>query len=132
MFDISPAAWYLDLGIIAGALTSVGIIVKKGVVPMLRALWIAILAAPRIAEGAEQLVALLGGDVLERLDEGTKKFVANDQRLEEHRERLDSHTRVMQTHGERILSIEHRLHTHPAHVEHEFMIDVLNEPRVGS
>jgi len=86
--DITPGGWYADLTAWAAAVTATGILFQKVVRPLARAFWAATLAAPRIAEGAEKLVALLEGDVLDRLDEGSRKFAAHEEILADHEGRI--------------------------------------------
>lgn len=105
MFDITPGGWYADLGAWAAAITASGVIFQKGARPVFRAIWIAVLAAPRIAEGAENLIEMLEGDVLKRLDEGSKKFAATETRL-------DQHDAILVEVGERLIAVEKNAHSH--------------------
>lgn len=76
VIDVTTGPWYVDLGVIAGALTACVTVYRYGVAPVGRAMWAAIVAAPKIAESARELVDLLDGKVLDRLDAGGRRFEA--------------------------------------------------------
>lgn len=80
-------AFILGMAALVGAL---GVLWKQGIAPLMRAIWAAILAAPKIAESAGELVDLLNGKVIERLDEGSRRFAGIDERLEGHETRIGS------------------------------------------
>lgn len=109
--------WYVELGIIAGALTSAAVIWKLGVVPGSRWFWhaasavaAAILAAPQIVSGIEKLYALVEGDVLERIDAGNQRFNEQDARLGDHDLRLSRHESRLEAHDEAIAALHERVH----------------------
>jgi len=93
--NISEGAWYVDLGIIAGVLTSFGIIWRMALWPGLKTFWLAITAAPRIADGIGKVVDLIEGDVLNELTGVRSNLEAHiveagirDEKLAEHEQRL--------------------------------------------
>lgn len=95
MPDISQSPWYVDLAIVAGVITSVGVIWRAVLWPGMRAFWAAILSAPKIAEGIGRVVELVEGDVLTELNEvkvtlHTHISEAEDRgtRIAEHEQRL--------------------------------------------
>lgn len=88
LINITAGPWYVDLGAWAGALTAMGVIWRVALWPVFRGIWAAIVAAPRIATGIRELIDILEGDVLERLDRGTKQFERLGERLDNHEERI--------------------------------------------
>ncbi len=108
--------WYVELGILAGALTSAVVVWRLGVVPAARWFWrgvtavaAAILAAPQIVSGIEKLNALVEGDVLDRLDAGTQRFNEQDVRLGDHDVRLSRHESRLDGHDEAIAALHEKL-----------------------
>lgn len=65
---MTEGPWWLDIGAFAVLITSLGIIAQRLVWPILRAVWAAILAAPLIASGTKELVALVEGNVINKLE----------------------------------------------------------------
>lgn len=100
MFLILPGvpentAWYLELGIAAGALTALSIIWQKAIRPLAHVTWAALLSAPQIATGIDEIKALVEGDVLTRLDAGAKRFDDLEGLMDAHGRRLDSHDEAL-------------------------------------
>lgn len=87
--EIPP--WVYWPAAVAGVLTAFAIIWRLGVVSLWRALWAAILAAPKIADGIQELGELIKGDVLARLEAGSQRFERNEVTLLEHQTSLDAH-----------------------------------------
>lgn len=69
LLNVSDGAWYVDLGVLAGILTSLAVIWRVVLWPGLKAFWAAIVAAPKIAEGVGRVVELVEGDVLSELND---------------------------------------------------------------
>ncbi|CAB4166900.1 hypothetical protein UFOVP1383_42 [uncultured Caudovirales phage] len=89
-FNLTEGPWYVDLGALAGALAAASAIWKLALVPFLRGIWAAIKAAPQLADGVQDLVKLLvEGNILERLEEGSRRFAGIDLRLDDHDTRLE-------------------------------------------
>jgi len=95
MFDPSGNPWYVDLGIIAGVLVSLGTIWRLAIWPGLKTFWLAVVAAPKIADGVGKVVELIESDVLLELrsvkDNMTTHLVeaeGRDSRIAEHEKRL--------------------------------------------
>ncbi len=100
MFLILPGvpentAWYIELGIAAGALTAASIIWQKAVRPISRVIWAALISAPQIAIGIEEIKLLVEGDVLTRLDAGAKRFDDLEGKMDAHGKRLDGHDEAL-------------------------------------
>lgn len=85
---LTDGSWPFDLVALAAALTAAGVVWKMAVWPAGRAFWLAILAAPKIANGIDTLIALVEGDVLTRLDEGSKSFERHEAKLADHEARI--------------------------------------------
>lgn len=66
--DLTQQPWFVDLGIWAGIVTSVGVLVQRLLWPTLRGMWRFMVAAPRIAEGVNRMVELLETDLLGRVE----------------------------------------------------------------
>jgi hypothetical protein len=75
--------WVQWLAGISGALVSLGIIWRLGVLTLARAMWAAILAAPEIADGIHELGDLIKGDVLGRINAGDTRVFALEAILKE-------------------------------------------------
>lgn len=108
--------WYVELGILAGALISAATIWKLGIVPGARALWgglravaAAILAAPQIVAGIEKLNQLVEGDVIERLDAGAARFNEQEARIGDHDVRLGRHESRLDGHDAAIAALHEKL-----------------------
>lgn len=93
--DIPWWAWPPTL---AGVLVALGVIWRYGVIAFGRAVWAAILAAPKIAAGVEELGELLRGDVLTRLEDGAVRFSALEERQAAHAEQLVLHQARLDAH----------------------------------
>lgn len=88
-FDaLTTGPWPFDLIALAGSLTAAGVVWRMLVQPVGRAIWAAILAAPRIAAGIDRLFELVEGDVLSRLEAGSKSFERIEAKLIDHEARL--------------------------------------------
>lgn len=90
VINITPGGWYADLAAWATAVTALGVLGQKVLRPLVRALWAAVVVAPRIAAGLEKLVDLLEGNVLDRLDKGSEMFAEHGRRLDDHEGRIVS------------------------------------------
>lgn len=69
LVDLTEQPWYIDLAIWAGVVTSIGIIVRQVVWPVLQGVGRFIVAAPRIAESVNRMVELLETDLLRRVEQ---------------------------------------------------------------
>lgn len=69
LVDLTEQPWYIDIAIWAGVVTSVGIIVRQVVWPVLQGVGRFIVAAPRIAESVNRMVELLETDLLRRVEQ---------------------------------------------------------------
>ena len=87
--------WVQWLAGISGALVSLGIIWRLGIVTLARAVWAAILAAPEIADGIHELGELIRGDVLGRIAAGDVRAVALDARVAEIQTEMNRHDAVL-------------------------------------
>lgn len=83
---------------IAGALLGFGFMWKYVIVGVGRALWAAVLAAPQIADGVQELGDLLRGDVLGRLDTAALRFEALEAQQSMSGARLDVITARLDAH----------------------------------
>lgn len=88
IFDITPAAWYVDVVTLAGVLVALGTIWRLVVWPFFRAVWAAILAAPKIATGMDTLISLVEGDVLAQLAKGRDRMDMLEHAVTEHDMRI--------------------------------------------
>lgn len=104
--DITSAPWYADLGVWAGVLISAGAVWRLGVWPLLRAIWAAIIAAPKIAEGTRELVELIESDVLGKLEEVRETFKEHEGKATVRDQRLNQHTLQLENHEIRISQLE--------------------------
>lgn len=84
-------SWVYWPAAVAGALTAFTVIWRLGVVKIGRAFWAAVLAAPKIAEGIQDLGELIRGDVLARLEAGAQRFGRIEDTLETHRVTSEGH-----------------------------------------
>jgi hypothetical protein len=80
--NVTTGPWYVDLGSLAGGLGASFWLYKNLVAPVGRAMWAAIIAAPKIAIYTGRLVELLEQDVIERLDSGNLRFQKIEEKLE--------------------------------------------------
>ena len=92
---ITDGPWYVDLAAISGALVSAGVIWRVALWPGLRAIWSALVAAPKIADGVGRVVELIEHDVLTDLNDvkttlrsHMAEATARDVKIEEHEKRL--------------------------------------------
>lgn len=95
LIDITPLPWYADVTAWAGVLVG-GAVILKFVRYVGRALWAAVLSAPKIVDRLDVLNDLMDGKVLDRLELGQKRFDNVDFILADHASRLheldDKHT----------------------------------------
>ncbi len=102
--------WYVSLSAVltavAAAVVAAGIIYKKAVVPIVRGLWSAIIAAPLIATGLDELVELVRGNVLYRLDQDGAKIEGHADALDSHEHRIERAEFTLLDHEERIGKLE--------------------------
>lgn len=96
---ITAAPWYTELLALAAAVVALGVLGRVAR-HLLQAFWAAIVAAPLIVAGLDELVQLIRGDVLGRLDDGTRHFADHDHRIE----KVEL---AVLDHEERIVSLEH-------------------------
>lgn len=83
IFDITNGGWALDAIAWGGVLTAAGTFWRMALAPFVRSIM-------RIADGVDKLNALVSGDVLDRLDEGSRLFGDHGQRLIDHEGRIVS------------------------------------------
>lgn len=76
ILDLTPGSWALDVAAWAALMTGLGVIA--------RSVWGFIRVIGRVADGVEKLNALLEGDVLVRLDEGSRLIADLTARVEKH------------------------------------------------
>ena len=81
---LTEGDWWVDLVALAASLTAAGVVWRIMVWPVLRAIWAAILAAPKIAVSVDTLINLVEGDVLSRLEDGSKRFDRQGATLTDH------------------------------------------------
>lgn len=86
--NLSPGGWELDLVVLGTFLTAGGVVWQRVAYPGLKTIWAAIVAAPRIAEGVQELVALVEGGVLDRLEDITKSLHEQGSRIDDHEARI--------------------------------------------
>lgn len=96
--------WYADLGAIAGAVVAIGVILRMVVWPGLRAIWAAIVAAPRIALTVEDLLTLVRSNVLVQLAELNTQFGV-------HKGEALARDVLISLHGDKITALETRVTT---------------------
>lgn len=101
MFDVTDGPWILDLSAAIAALITVAGGWKFLVSPLLRGIWAAVVAAPKIATGMARLIELIETDVIGRLDAGAIQF-------QEHKERLDALDGCVAAHAVRLDALEGR------------------------
>jgi hypothetical protein len=98
----------MDLAAWAGIFISCAAIWRLAVWPGLRAIWAAILAAPKIADGTRELVQLIEGDVMGKLEEMNQSFTEHESKATVRDQRLDAHTLQLENHELRITQLEKR------------------------
>ena len=113
---MTEGSWYVDLAALAGAATAAGIIWRLVIWTGLRALWAAIVAAPKIADGVGEVVHLIESDVLGKLEEIKVESAVHKAQADARDSRLDLHTITLEDHELRLGKVERQLHEH-AHAE---------------
>lgn len=110
--NITEEHWLVDVTVFAGGMTAMGIIgrrilraTRRGITALVRA----IQAAPRIAEGVEELQRLIAADVLGLLEGGSAKFAEHDGKLATHDATLNEHSARLQTHDDGIMELRGRV-----------------------
>ena len=83
--------WYLLLGIIATVLTSLTVMWRLLIFPMLTAIWAAIKAAPQIPIILDDLRDILRSDVLGKLEAMQISGAKLEERLDNHDIRIADH-----------------------------------------
>lgn len=101
--------WYVDLITIAGVLTAAGIIWRLGLWPGLKAVWSAILAAPKIADGVGEVVHLIESDVLGKLEDIKVESATHAVQAAARDERLNLHGLTLEDHELRLGKVEQAL-----------------------
>lgn len=79
--NLTTGPWYLDLVTLAGIVGAALMIWRSVLAPFGRALWAAIVAAPKIVESAETLIALLEGEVLTRMADHEARLITLANRM---------------------------------------------------
>lgn len=98
--------WWVNLAAIATALTALGIIWRMLIVPVFKAIWMAIIAAPRIPVILDEVKAIIESDVLGKLEEMRVEFAKHEAESAQHIARLDHHTTQLENHEIRIAALE--------------------------
>lgn len=98
--------WWMDLAAIATGLTAVGIIWRMVIMPFMRALWLAVKAAPQIPLILDEMKEILQSDVIGKLEEVKDNFAKHEAEATRRNERLDLHTNQLENHEIRITRLE--------------------------
>ena len=108
-FNITQWGWPGDLVMWAGVVTAAGVIYRQVAWPVFKAFWQAITAAPRIASDMNEIVELLRGDVLNKLDRIQEHAMQHEQEAAERDRRLDHHTVQLESHQLSLSALDTRL-----------------------
>lgn len=111
--DITAGEWPLDLVAWAGAVTAFGIIWQRVLVPIRRGLWSAIIAAPKIADGVGDVVRLIEGDVLGKLEEIKVESAVHAEQSKARDGRINLHTITLEDHELRLGKVEEAIFGEP-------------------
>ena len=103
---VAEGQWYVDLLTIAGIVTAAGVIWRMVVWPGMRAMWAAIVAAPKIAEGVGEVVHLIESDVLGKLEDIKAESATHAVQAAARDSRLDLHTITLEDHDLRLGKVE--------------------------
>lgn len=109
---ITEGHWLVDVTVLAGGLTALGWIGRKLLRVLHRAgtaVVRAIQAAPRIAEGVEELQRLIEADVLASLQAGKDKFAEHDALLARHEPAINEHSARLQAHDDAVVELRARV-----------------------
>ena len=110
---LTEGGWYVDLAALAGAVTAAGIIWRMVVWPGMRAMWAAIIAAPKIADGVGEVVHLIESDVLGKLEEIKAESAVHKAEASARDDRLNHHTVQLEDHELRLKKVESALSESP-------------------
>lgn len=104
--NITAWEWPGDVVAWAAVITAVGVIWRGVVWPGLKAFWAAVKAAPKIADGVGEVVELIEGKVLDKLDEMQVEMAVHQEQAKARDTRLDLHTLQLEDHEVRLGKLE--------------------------
>lgn len=104
--EISSGDWRVDLVTLSGLLIALGVVVRMGVLPVVRTVWRALIAAPILATRVGQLVELLETDIQKRIEDIEMNSIKTLGRLGEHDAVHSGHTARLDAHDIRLGSLE--------------------------
>lgn len=105
-YTMTSGPWWMDLAAFATALTAAGVVWRMVIWPFLRAVWMAIRAAPQIPIILDEMKVILQSDVLEKLEEMKATFTTHEVEAAKRDNRLDYHTNQLENHEIRITRLE--------------------------
>lgn len=108
--DMTTGDWRVDLVALSGLVIAIGVIVRMVVIPTIRTIWRAIVAAPILAMRVGQLVELLETDIQKRIEDIENNNFYTVGKLVEHEAAHSGYTARLDAHDVRLNSLESRLH----------------------
>ena len=103
---MTEGQWYVDLITLAGVVTAAGVLWRMVVWPGMRAMWAAVVAAPKIADGVSEVVHLIESDVLGKLEDIKVESARHQEQADARDSRLNLHTLTLEDHELRLKKVE--------------------------